>query len=204
MADDRADHVHGVDRTEHASALPIGTRIGRYRIEAVLGQGAFGITYRAHDLQLERAVAVKEYLPALLATRLDGLTVLPRSTQVADDFAWGRAQFLDEAQTLARLAHAQRSSRCTTISKPTARPTWSCSWWRANLGQPMAARQGACRSRPSSALSIRCSMACNRFTLGRASSRHQAGQHHRGGRRLADLDRLRRVTGRDGRPDVRL
>lgn len=106
MADDRADQAHAVDRTEHASALPIGTRIGRYRLEAVLGQGAYGITYRAHDLQLERDVAVKEYLPALLATRLDGLTVLPRSTQAADDFAWGRTRFLDEAQTLARLARA--------------------------------------------------------------------------------------------------
>lgn len=106
MADDRADQAHAVDRTEHASALPMGARIGRYRLDAVLGQGSYGITYRAHDLQLERDVAVKEYLPALLATRMDGLTVLPRSTQVADDFAWGRTRFLDEAQTLARLARA--------------------------------------------------------------------------------------------------
>ena len=106
MADDRTGQAHAVDRTEHASALPIGTRIGRYHIEAVLGQGSYGITYRARDLQLERVVAVKEYLPALLATRLDGLTVLPRSTQVAGDFAWGRARFLDEAKTLARLARA--------------------------------------------------------------------------------------------------
>ena len=104
--DDRTDQAHVGDRTEHASALPVGTRIGRYRIEGVLGQGAFGITYRAHDLQLERAVAVKEYLPALLATRRDGVTVLPRSTEVAEDFAWGRARFLDEARTLARLARA--------------------------------------------------------------------------------------------------
>src|ERR1044072_2678231 len=79
-------------------------RVSAAITSAVLGQGAFGITYRALDLQLERVVAVKEYLPALLATRLDGVTVLPRSTQVADDFAWGRARFLDEARTLARLA----------------------------------------------------------------------------------------------------
>jgi len=106
VADDRTDQTHAVDRTEHASALAIGTTVGRYRIVAVLGQGAFGITYRARDLQLERDVAIKEYLPALLATRLDGVTVSPRSTQVADDFAWGRARFLDEAKTLARLARA--------------------------------------------------------------------------------------------------
>jgi serine/threonine protein kinase len=106
MADDRIDQTRTVDRTEHASALAIGTSVGRYRIVSVLGQGAFGITYRARDTQLDRDVAVKEYLPALLATRLDGVTVLPRSTQVADDFAWGRARFLDEAKTLARLARA--------------------------------------------------------------------------------------------------
>ena len=106
MADHRTDQTRAVDWTEHASALAIGASVGRYRIVAVLGQGAFGITYRARDLQLERDVAVKEYLPALLATRLDGVTVSPRSTQVADDFAWGRARFLDEAKTLARLPRA--------------------------------------------------------------------------------------------------
>ena len=104
--DDKDSQPRAIDRTEHYSALAAGVRVGRYRIESVLGQGAFGITYRAADLQLDRDVALKEYLPALLATRIDGITVLPRSTQVANDFAWGRGRFLDEAKTIARLAHA--------------------------------------------------------------------------------------------------
>jgi serine/threonine protein kinase len=104
MADDPSEQRHAVDRTEHHTALALGTRVGRYEIVAILGQGAFGITYRARDLQLDREVALKEYLPALLATRIDGVTVLPRSTQTADDFAWGRSRFLDEARTMARLA----------------------------------------------------------------------------------------------------
>jgi formylglycine-generating enzyme required for sulfatase activity/serine/threonine protein kinase len=106
MADDRIEVMAGSDRTTNHSALPIGARVGRYQIVSVLGQGAFGITYRARDTHLERDVAVKEYLPALLAARPDGVGVLPRSTEVAEDFFHGRRQFLDEAKTIAKLGHA--------------------------------------------------------------------------------------------------
>jgi serine/threonine protein kinase len=40
-------------------AEPIPERIGRYRIEKILGQGAFGLVYLAHDDQLQRPVALK-------------------------------------------------------------------------------------------------------------------------------------------------
>jgi len=59
----------GIDRAEYHSALANGLVIGRYKILAVLGEGGFGITYRCHDTQLHRDVAIKEYLPSGLAIR---------------------------------------------------------------------------------------------------------------------------------------
>jgi serine/threonine protein kinase len=87
-------------------ALPAGAMVGRYQIVSVLGQGGFGITYLARDTQLGREVAVKEYLPAALAVRPDGSSVLPRSTEVADDFGWGRSRFIEEGRTLASVHEA--------------------------------------------------------------------------------------------------
>ena len=87
-------------------ALPAGALIGRYQVASILGQGGFGITYLARDTQLGRDVAVKEYLPAALAVRPDGSSVLPRSTEVADDFGWGRSRFVEEGRTLASVHEA--------------------------------------------------------------------------------------------------
>jgi serine/threonine protein kinase len=84
-------------------ALQPGQTIGRYEIVSVLGQGGFGITYRARDVQLDREVAIKEYLPSALAVRQDGTTVQPRTTKMAEDFGWGRERFVTEGRTLASL-----------------------------------------------------------------------------------------------------
>src|SRR5688500_7386079 len=42
-----------------ARELPIGTRIGKYIVEALLGSGGMGHVYAAKDIELHRAAAIK-------------------------------------------------------------------------------------------------------------------------------------------------
>ena len=91
--------------SDNVQALTPGTRLGDYRLDAVIGHGGFGITYRSFDTQLAKFVAIKEYLPVEFAVRGGDGQVVPRGTRFAEDFAWGRERFLDEARALARFRH---------------------------------------------------------------------------------------------------
>lgn len=86
-------------------ALPPGTELGEYRIERVLGQGGFGITYLATDRHLDAPVAIKEYLPEEIAFRAGDRSVSPNATRHADRYREGLESFLAEARTLAALRH---------------------------------------------------------------------------------------------------
>ena len=90
---------------DHIHALPPGTRFEEYRLDEVLGAGGFGITYRAYDGNLDKYVAIKEYLPSEFAARTETSTVVPHSSADVQDYQWGLTRFLDEARTLARFDH---------------------------------------------------------------------------------------------------
>jgi serine/threonine protein kinase len=90
---------------DNVQALPPGTRLGDYRLDAMIGHGGFGITYRAFDTQLAKIVAIKEYLPIEFAIRHGDGAVVARGARLIEDFTWGRERFLDEARALARFRH---------------------------------------------------------------------------------------------------
>ena len=89
----------------HADTLPARYRLHWYVIERPLGQGGFGITYLAHDSNLDRRVAVKEYFPVNVAQRRQDMSVRPTTESQADRYARGLERFLAEARTLARFDH---------------------------------------------------------------------------------------------------
>lgn len=83
-------------------ALCSGTVLaGQYVIEKVLGQGGFGITYKASDHKTGEKVAVKEFFPDTLAYR-ENTQVISYPGERDENFQYGKESFLQEAQTLAQ------------------------------------------------------------------------------------------------------
>lgn len=79
---------------------------GRYKIESILGQGGFGITYRAVQTSLGRTVAIKEFFMKDYCERAEGSTHVTMGTQSSREMVQRyRDKFEKEARTLARLKH---------------------------------------------------------------------------------------------------
>ena len=78
---------------------------GKYTIEAKIGEGGFGITYKAIQNGLNRVVCIKEYFPAgkcTRATKKNTVFVQGTSEQVFEKY---RQAFVREAKMLATLHH---------------------------------------------------------------------------------------------------
>ncbi len=79
---------------------------GKYRIERVLGQGGFGITYLAVQTSLNRYVAIKEFFMKDYCSRDETTRTMSApsmsSSKLVEQY---RNKFVKEAKNLARLHH---------------------------------------------------------------------------------------------------
>jgi serine/threonine protein kinase len=76
---------------------------GRYVVGVVIGFGGFGATYKAYDAQLGIIVAVKEFYPSGLVSRVPGeKQVVIFSGEKQESFQAGLSRFLEEAKNTAK------------------------------------------------------------------------------------------------------
>ena len=73
---------------------------GQYRVERVLGQGGFGITYECRDLILGRKVAIKEYFPANAYRDQKGTNNVLVTRSKYDAYQKGLKSFIEEGMKL--------------------------------------------------------------------------------------------------------
>jgi serine/threonine protein kinase len=85
--------------------LPVDYELQCYTIKSILGQGGFGVTYLAQDNNLEREVAIKEFMPRDIAGRDNNYTLHPLNDELAKKLEWGMERFIREARTLSKFNH---------------------------------------------------------------------------------------------------
>lgn len=87
------------------TSLRIGTILkGRYRIEEVIAQGGFGITYLATDMLLENKIVIKEFFMKGNCNRNNETRNVEISTRgFTKQFTIFKSKFIKEAKTLYNL-----------------------------------------------------------------------------------------------------
>ena len=90
---------------QHTLTLPAGTRIAEFEVTQTIGEGGFGIVYLAWDHSLQRKVALKEYMPSSIASRVGQTEIRARSERHQETFDAGLRSFINEARLLAQFDH---------------------------------------------------------------------------------------------------
>ena len=86
--------------------LPNGYILNDYKIESVIGQGSYGITYLALDLVEGKQVVIKENFPRDASLRNQRThTVRASSPDTQETYDWALQRFLDEGKLLIDLSH---------------------------------------------------------------------------------------------------
>jgi serine/threonine-protein kinase len=96
-----------MDNTQLIQELQPGTSLygGKYVIEKKIGEGGFGITYKAVQRDLDRAVCIKEFFLSGRCVRNSQARSLHLLNLSEGDFEKYRMAFVKEARTLASLHH---------------------------------------------------------------------------------------------------
>jgi len=81
--DETQDPSGNRPKRDDAACVEHPERIGRYRIEKVLGKGSFGLVYLANDEQLDRHVAIKVPHAKLISKPEDAEAYLTEARTVA-------------------------------------------------------------------------------------------------------------------------
>ena len=84
--------------------LPPDTMIGGYRVVRKVAAGGFGVVYLAVDEEGQQ-VAVKEYLPSSLATRVPGELRPQVQPEKLSLYRLGLKSFFEEGRSLAQISH---------------------------------------------------------------------------------------------------
>ena len=85
-------------RDVYMLGIGVTLRNGRYIIGRILGNGGFGITYKAWDTVLSRYVAIKEFYPSGIVNRVPGTTqVVLYAQKRKKEYDSQRKRFWDEA-----------------------------------------------------------------------------------------------------------
>ena len=131
--------------------LPPGTRLRDYEITRLIAEGAFGIVYLAWDHALQRKVAIKEYLPASIATRADDSAAVVVADRQLDTFKAGLASFVGEARLLARFDHPSLVKVYRFWEDNGTAYMVPCPTTRARPSGPRSPSSATCRAKPSCA-----------------------------------------------------